>query len=284
MGIFNSYTKPGKGVSKEDVQKSGIPLYFDIFLRRFWKFISINLLYIIASIPAIVISFFIANYFMGLILSAIGLAENEAYIKIIPLLAVLFTVVILQATGSGPASAAHTFVVRKYVKDTHAWIWSDFVSSFKQNFWQGMAVYIINVVVFFMIAFGYLFYRYNDIMPDTMSVVLSTLILILGVIFCIMQKYVYVLLSGFQLKVKHIYKNAFILTFAGLEWNIFSAVVIGAMLFGMGYLYVSMIGAAVAVILCFYFTLVNFTQTFITNNVVKKYIEEPALEQENTEE
>lgn len=282
MGIFNSYTKPGKGVSKEDVQKSGIPLYFDIFLRRFWKFISINLLYIIASIPAIIISFFIAKYFWGIILSVTGLVENETYLSMSPLLVILFTVVILQTTGSGPASVGHTAVVRKYVKDTHAWIWSDFISSFKQNFWQGLAVYIINVVVFFIMAFGYLFYRY--LMPETISVVLSILILILGVIFCIMQKYVYVLVSGFELKVKHVYKNAFILTIIGLKWNLFSAVVIGAMLYGMAYLYTSMIGVALIVLLCFYFTLVNFTQTFITNNVVKKYIEEPALEQDNIEE
>ncbi|MBQ8764972.1 MAG: DUF624 domain-containing protein [Clostridia bacterium] len=282
MGIFNSYTKPGKGVSKEDVQKSGIPLYFDIFLRRFWKFISINLLYIAASIPAIIISFFIANYFIGIILSVTGLAEYEEFLRIIPLLAILFSVVILQATGSGPASVGHTEVVRKYVKDTHAWIWSDFIGSFKQNFKQGIAVYVINVVVFFMIAFGYLFYRY--FMSGTISAVLSTLILVLGVIFCIMQKYVYVLVSGFQLKIKHVYKNAFILAIVGLKWNIFSAVIIGAMLYGMAYLYISMTGVAFAVILCFYFTLVNFTQTFITNNVVKKYLEEPALEKENIEE
>jgi len=282
MGIFNSYTKPGKGLSKEDVQKSGIPLYFDIFLRRFWKFILINLLYIIASIPAIVISFVIANYFIGYIASIIGLTESEEYLSVVPLLAVLFTAFILQATGSGPASAGHTTVIRKYVKDTHAWIWSDFIGSFKQNFKQGIAVYVINVAVFFMMAFGYLFYRY--IMPGTISVVLSTLILILGLLFCIMQKYVYVLVSGFQLKVKHVYKNAFILTIVGLKWNIFSAIVIGAMLYGMAYLYTSVIGVALIVLLCFYFTLVNFTQTFITNNVVKKYLEEPALEQENIEE
>lgn len=282
MGIFSSYTKPGKGVSKEDVQKSGIPLYFDIFLRRFWKFISINLLYIIASIPAIIISFFIANYFIGIILSVTGLAVGEDFLSVIPLLAILFSVVILQATGSGPASVGHTAVVRKYVKDTHAWVWSDFIDSFKQNFRQGIAVYVINVVVFFMIAFGYLFYRY--FMSGTISVVLSTLILILGVIFCIMQKYVYVLVSGFQLKIKHVYKNAFILAIVGLKWNIFSAIIIGAMLYGMAYLYTSMMGVAFVVILCFYFTLVNFTQTFITNNVVKKYLEEPALEKENIEE
>ena len=123
------------------------------------------------------------------------LAEGEEFLNIIPLLAILFSVVILQATGSGPASVGHTAVVRKYVKDTHAWIWSDFIGSFKQNFRQGIAVYVINVVVFFMIAFGYLFYRY--FMSGTISVVLSTLILVLGVIFCIMQKYVYVLVSGF---------------------------------------------------------------------------------------
>ncbi len=279
MGIFNSYTKPGKGVSKEDVQKSGISLYFDIFLRRFWKFISINLLYVIASIPAIIISFFIAIYY---ILSVIPYMSkvSEEYINMVPLLLIFFTVVIFQATGSGPASAAHTFVIRKYVKDTHAWIWSDFVSSFKQNFWQGMAVYIINVLVFFMLAFGYLFYK--NLVPGTISIVLSTLILIITVIFSVMQKYVYVLLSAFQLKVKHIYKNAFILTIVGLKWNIFSSIIIGAMLFGMAYLCNYVIG--LGVILCFYYTLVNFTQTFITNNVVKKYVEEPALERENSEE
>ncbi len=281
MGIFNSYTKPGKGVSKEDVQKSGIPLYFDIFLRRFWKFISINLIYVIASIPAIIISFFIANYFLSVLPFSKNLAASEEYLSAFFLLVILFTVVILQATGSGPASAAHTFVIRKYVKDTHAWIWSDFVSSFRQNFWQGLAVYIINVVTFFFIAFGYMFYRY--LMTGVMSSVLSTLILMVGVIFCIMQKYVYVLLSGFKLGIKHIYKNAFILTILGLKWNIFSAIIIGAMLYGMAYLYTSVIGVAFVVILCFYFTLVNFTQTFITNNVVKKYVEEPALEQENIE-
>ena len=284
MGFFNNYTKPGKGVSKEDVQKSGIGLYFDILLRRFWKFISINVLYILTSIPAIIISFFIANYFLLRIPFPENLVASEEFAITFLLLHILFTVVILQATGSGPASVAQTFVVRKYVKDTHAWIWSDFVNSFKQNFRHGAVVYIINVVAFFMITFGYLFYRYNDIMPGTISFVFSTLTLLLGLVFCIMQKYVYVLVSGFQLKIKHVYKNAFILAIVGLKWNLFSAVVIGSMLYGMAYLYTSMTGVAFAVILCFYFTLVNFTQTFITNNVVKKYLEEPALEKESTEE
>lgn len=282
MGIFYSHTKPGRGVSKEDVQKSGISLYFDIFLRRFWKFISINMIYIIASVPAIIISFFIADYFVRFILSIAGLAENEEFLRMVPLFAVLLSVVILQATGSGPASVGHTAVIRKYVKDTHAWIWNDFIGSFKQNFRQGIAVYVINIVVFFMIAFGYLFYRY--FMSGIISVALSSFTLILGVIFYIMQKYVYVLLSGFHLKIRHVYKNAFILTVVGLKWNLFSVAVIGSMLYGMVNLYISSTGAAFAVIMCFYFTLVNFTQTFITNNVVKKYLEEPALEKEQTQE
>lgn len=49
-GIFGffDYTKPGKGVNKEDVNKKGISLYFDILLRRFRKLIPLNLMYIIA--------------------------------------------------------------------------------------------------------------------------------------------------------------------------------------------------------------------------------------------
>lgn len=276
MGFFNSYTKPGKGISKEDVQKSGIPLYFDIFFRRFWKFISLNLLYMLASIPAIVISFVMANYFIGLIITVMQLHENEAVLNLMPFISIPFAMLLFQITGSGPATVSHNYTLRKYVKDTHVWLWTDFVGCFKRNFLQGLAVYIINVLVVFLLFFGFLFYRF--MMPGKIQQVLSIFIMVTAVIFFIMQKYTYMLVSGFELKTIHIFKNAFILTMAGLVWNLFSAVVVGAMTWGICCLYVKIPAVAIFVIFGIYFSIITFTQLFITNNTVKKYLEEPALQ------
>lgn len=280
MGIFNSYTKPGKGLSKEDLDKSGLALYFDILFRRFWKFISINFMYVIASIPAIIIASFIAYYFMSVILSisGVGVTENgftNEGLTLIRLFILPFTVIVLQITGSGPASVAKNYMLRKYVKDTHVWLWSDFISSFKKNFWQGMAVYLINTLVCFVLFFSMIYYYY--IMK---SDALSTVIVIIAAIFFIMQKYVYMLVSGFELKIKHIYRNSALFAIVGLKWNLLSSVVILALMWGVGALYLYIPAISVAIILSVYFSIITFTQLFITRSVVTKYLEEPAMEQE----
>lgn len=283
MGLFNGYMKPGKGLSKEDLDKSGIALYLDIFGRRFWKLMTINLMYLIASIPAIIIASFIALYFMQVVLGIVGwgITEqgfSEGAISAMRYLSVPFIVIILQVTGSGPASVAKDYMIRKYVKDTHVWMWSDFVSAFKKNFWQGMAVYIINTIVFVLLFFAFLYYYF--IMKSTL---LSVVITMLSVIFFIMQKYVYVLVSGFKLKIKHIYRNAALLSIVGLGWNILSSIFVLAIMFAVGTLYSSYPGISFAIILALYFSIISFTQIFLTRHVVGKYLEEPALQQEKDE-
>ena len=52
------YTTPGKGVSKDEPPKKGIALFGDILLRRFWKMVSLNFLYFLFSVPALIIMWF----------------------------------------------------------------------------------------------------------------------------------------------------------------------------------------------------------------------------------
>ena len=59
--FFRNYSKSGKGISKKDLDKSGVELYFDILNRRIWNMIKLNLLYVLVSIPAIVFRSFIQN-------------------------------------------------------------------------------------------------------------------------------------------------------------------------------------------------------------------------------
>lgn len=54
MGLFNDYMREGKGVQKDQYTPSFI-LFFQIYFRKFWNLILINLLYIVSCIPIITI-------------------------------------------------------------------------------------------------------------------------------------------------------------------------------------------------------------------------------------
>lgn len=52
FGLFN-YEKEGPGISKDAPKKKSFIVFFETFFRNFWKFITINLVYFIISIPLI---------------------------------------------------------------------------------------------------------------------------------------------------------------------------------------------------------------------------------------
>ncbi len=53
MGLFNSYTKEGPGISKDAPQKRGVVVFFETFFRNFWKFGFISLVYSLISVPLV---------------------------------------------------------------------------------------------------------------------------------------------------------------------------------------------------------------------------------------
>lgn len=52
FGLFN-YEKAGPGISKNAPQKKTFLVFFETFFRNFWKFITINIVYSIISMPLI---------------------------------------------------------------------------------------------------------------------------------------------------------------------------------------------------------------------------------------
>ena len=51
MRLFNSYQKAGPGVAKNAPKKSPFYTFFEIYFRKFWKLIALNMLYFIFCIP-----------------------------------------------------------------------------------------------------------------------------------------------------------------------------------------------------------------------------------------
>lgn len=286
-GFFN-YSKPGKGIKKEDLDKSGVGLYFDIFGRRIWKFITLNLLYLFASIPAIYITYLIASYLLAYLLLLIqsNIPQAADIVQktedIVPIITVFVTGILFQIFGSGPATASMSYILRKYVKDTHVWLVSDFFEQIKKNFKQGIAVYIINTFAFVALNVAYIFYAF--IMKNVIGDLLSVVIIVLSAFFVMMQMYIYQLMSGFDFKVKDLYKNSFLLTMIRLPFNLLVSIVVAILMYTM-YSIVSLsplVGAIVCVVV--YIVLINYTQIFMTRNIIKEFVLEPSIKnEENTE-
>ncbi len=275
-GFFN-YSKAGKGIKKEDLEKSGLSLYFDILGRRIWKLIILNLMYLIASIPAILIAWGISSYMLEFLLRVLRSDVTEIA-DAIQLIRIFATIMIFQIFGSGPATASMSYILRKYVRDSHIWIFSDFFEHFKKNFKQGMAVYIINTFVSFALIVAYIFY--SLIMRKSFGDVLALVIIIISAFFIMMQMYTYQLMAGFNFKVKDIYKNALLLTMIKLPWNILTVGIIGITVYAMYSITLTSPILGVIIFFAIYMVLINFTQIFMTNNIIKEYVLEPSLQKE----
>lgn len=54
FGLFN-YSKPGPGVDKNGPKKKRFFLFFELYFRKFWKMIELNLLFLVCCIPIVTI-------------------------------------------------------------------------------------------------------------------------------------------------------------------------------------------------------------------------------------
>ena len=66
FNIFGGYSKPGKGVSKNEAyEKSAFAKYFEILGRKFWDICILSLVFLLTMIPFIALSYLIFTLISG---------------------------------------------------------------------------------------------------------------------------------------------------------------------------------------------------------------------------
>ena len=274
------YDKPGKGVSRDAPRKKGAALYFSVLLKRFWKFITLNLLYIVISLPAILVSWVLSSFFVTWS-ATLGQVDIDKSAPQLMIISVLVGVVLLLVTGSGPASAAMSYIMRKYANDTHAWAVSEFYEQTKINFKQGMAVYFINVVITACLLVAYNFYSYT--FSGLTAVFFRVCIALAMLLFIFSQFYVYHLMAGYKMKLRHIYKSALLLSLAQFGMNFAILGVVCVIAYANLYLFA---GTSLGGLLFFgllLFSLVTYTEVFMTDKLIKKALRDPSYTQEESD-
>lgn len=215
MGFFsNRFEKAGPGVDPDAPQKRSFFRFFELFFRKFTRFIRVNLMYCLVMIPTFLVVFamlFIVS--TGLFGDNVSV-EDSAYATFI--VSFFCTNLFVTIFGMGPATAGITYIMRNFAREEHAWIWSDFKDTFKSNFKQAMAVYLINLAMLVICYVALMFYSQASGAIGYLKYVMYMII----VIFAMMNMYIYPMMITFKLKLKDIYRNALLFAVGKLPSNL----------------------------------------------------------------
>ncbi len=205
FGLFD-YSKPGPGIAKDAPPKPRVMVFLDIFTRKFWNLIKINLLFSIFNIPALVLLIFMGVFSTSLFPPVNGI---DLYMDLIVRLVIGSFFICIPLITVGPAQAGFTYLLRNYAREEHAFIWSDFKEHALKNFKESVIISLVDLVVVLLVVVD--IYLYLKMSNGSILFSIATAFLALSfVVFLMMHLYIYPMLVTFKLSIKQIYKNALI--------------------------------------------------------------------------
>ncbi len=302
MGIFNrDYSKPGKGVDESGEGSEGVVLFFEIYIRKFWKLIQVNLLFCLANIPAFLIIFFLSGVFSNAVFGSFpdqiaeiaGLSApdfgNPDYLFVYRAVDVgiraAVTILFITFWGSGPAYAAMHYVVRNYSREEHSFILSDFWDAIKDNFKQSLIVFLFDIIFMFLFFYGVFFYSSRQgILKYAKYLVYS-----IFAFYTVSHLFVYPLMVRYRLKFTQLIKNAALFAIASLPYCIFVIIILAVLTVGIWYLAIFVLGGtAMTTILAVYvvaeLVILSSTCAFIISfnaeRMIKRHMDEGAVVEE----
>jgi len=283
MSLFRPYKyKARPDLASDAPVKHGFFLFFELFFRKFWRFITLNIYYFLVTLPMLVMVYFMINgYFADQLIS-----ESGEFMDMLPGIGIFASIVssipgflhtplvILSIVLYGPATMGVTYIYRNFAREEHAWM-SDFVSRGWANFRQGLFFGILDVIVVWLLA--------NGILGDftfgmaAFGIVVKTLSVIALIVYLFMRHYFYMIAVTVNLSCFAILKNSWYFVVLGFWRNLWAGFV-----------------CLLAIVVCFFtlplislitlpflfYSFTGFAVVFTCYPVVKKYIIVPALEQE----
>jgi len=191
--------------------RSRFTIFFQVFGRKFWKLISMNLLFIVFNIPSIIISYFLSAFVTDMFMPFIANQEDMAIIMMIYGFPFMIFLMVIPAVTVGPAQAGMTYLLRCFSYEQPTFYWSDFIEKMKENLKQGIAVCLINLAITAVMFVD--FYLYDQLTAggaNFMFQLANGLLIIAFILFLMMNMYIYPMMVTYELKLRDLYKNAFL--------------------------------------------------------------------------
>ena len=215
------YGKSGKGdFNKEDLPTNRWQLFWEMLRVRFSALIRLNLMYVVAWLPTMIVIMIGA---MSLLTGLTG-EDGEMVENVMELAqSILFSTLVLLipcVTITGIVTPGVAYVTRNWSRDEHAFIWSDFKDAVKENWKQGLVLSLITSLVPLIVYTCWNFYGSLASTQSAVMIVPQVLVLMVGVIWYLALTYMHPLIVSYKLKLKDVLRNGVLLAIARLPMSV----------------------------------------------------------------
>lgn len=179
-------------------------------------------------------------------------------------MSLLFSLTSIPIITIGPSLFGLTYFSRSITNGTHMFLLSDYWDTFKNNFYKGILISIINIIPFisFMIVYSNI-----QVVPMFRGYIYP--LALINVIMLMMSFYIYPMYLTYDISLFALYKNAFIFALIKFPMNIiFVVLYIGIIVLLFGFL--PYLGALFSIF--FFNAFLNYLTTFYTMPVIEKYM------------
>lgn len=254
FGFFD-FTKPGPGIPKDAPPKPRLIVFFEIYTRKFWKLVTLNLIYSVACLPVLAAG----------IINILAIAEG--LVKLSDALFIMVMGYVINLVTIGPATAGFTYVLRNFSREEHAWVWSDFKEHALKNYKQAFIISIIDLIVAIVMYVNFRFYSQMASVNEIYGA-LRFFVFVILIIYIIMHFYIYPLLVTFKLSVKQIFRNSFIFAMVKLPQNLGILLICAILLFVCYFYY--LLGILLTPLIVF--STIGLIINFSVYPTIKKYM------------
>ncbi len=272
MGLFNpNYDKPGVGIRKDEPEKKGAALYWELFSRKWRSYVLLNILYAVTGIPAFLYYLIIVS---GLMTPGEG---SDAMKELMSISGMIAAFMVIFFSGS-PFKSGFCYVLRNFVRQEHAWTVGDFFGKTFENFKQSVAAFVIDTVAGTAILFAIKYYFVASQTNKWMAVFFAVVIC-LTVLYVIMQSFLWQMMVTFRLNIAALYKNSYLLSMATIPINLLSLIIrvaVIALLFFSSYL-------SYLLILAIFISAESLLEHMLAYPTLKKFMLDKAEKNEVTE-
>jgi len=230
MGFFDRlyYGKAGKrDYTEMDMPKNRISLFFLVLKDHFFDLVKVNFLQLVFWIPFLIWSFMNLIAVQSMDVDSMLAMENGAQVIMDTMRSYLFVWlvgVIPCVAITGPSSAGAAYIMRNWARDQHAFLFSDFKDAFKSNWKQAL---ISSVLTSFVPVLAYTAVSFYGELASSNAVMFAPMIIVFTAVlmWTLMLPLIYPMMIGYELKLKDIYKNAFLMACARLPHMVFARLV-----------------------------------------------------------
>lgn len=283
FGLIGNYSKPGPGVSKDEIPKAAPLRFLEILWRKLSKLIQVNLIFMIPFAVCLLLMF------VMFILPVSHFAFDTNLIGVVDLWILYGVPAPLMLLG--PFTSGIALITRNFAREEHAFIWSDYWDAVKANWKPALLNSIIVYVAYVALSFSIFFYS-NQMATNWLFIIPFGLCCLLSILMLFAQYYVPVMIVTFDLKLRHIYRNAFIFAVLGLFRNLLITAVIAGIIIASLFAPGVFIFVPFLLLIIFIFAFVGYLTSFTTYPVLDKYLIQPFYKKaeeanapaENTEE